>query len=40
MWGRGLVENVIWREGLAGNVRIPSYRGRVLKLLKKPSYDI
>jgi len=25
---------------LAENVRIPSYRGRGLKLLKKPSYDI
>jgi len=40
MWGEGLVENVIWGEGLAENVRIPSYRGRGLKLLKKPSYDI
>jgi len=26
--------------GLAENVRIPSYRERGLKLLKKPSYDI
>jgi len=26
--GRGLVENVIWGEGLAENVRIPSYRGK------------
>jgi len=30
MWGRWLVENV----------RIPSYRGRSVKLLKKTSYDI
>jgi len=28
---RGLVENVIWWEGLAENVRIPSYRGKRLK---------
>jgi len=41
MWERGLVENVIWGEGLAENVRIPSHMGREgLKLLKKPSYDI
>jgi len=26
------------RRGLAENVRIPSYRRRGLKLLKKPSY--
>jgi len=37
MWGRGLVENVIWvgEWGLAENVRIPSYciGGEGLKLL-------
>jgi len=38
MWGSGLVENVIWGRELFENVRIPSYRGRELKLLKKPSY--
>jgi len=35
-----LVENVIWGVELAENVRIPSYRGRGRKLLKKPSYII
>jgi len=30
-----LVQNVIWGEGLAENVRIPSYGGGGLKLLKK-----
>jgi len=40
MWGRWLVENVIWREGLAKNVRISSYGGGGIKLLKKPSYGI
>jgi len=40
--GEGLVENVIICEGrwLAENVRISSYGGGGLKLLKKPSYDI
>jgi len=40
MWGKRLVENVIWWEELAENVRIPSYGKRGLKLFKKPSYDI
>jgi len=31
---RGLAENVVWGKGLAKNVRIPSYEGRGLKLLK------
>jgi len=39
MWGEGLVENVIWGEGLAEN-RIPSYRGRGSKMLKKLLCDI
>jgi len=34
MRGRGLVENVIWGEGLGENVRKSSCRGRGLKLLK------
>jgi len=38
--GEGLVENVIWGSGLAENIRIPSYGGWGLKLLKKPSFDI
>jgi len=32
--GEELVENVKWGRGLAENVRIPSYGGRGLKLLK------
>jgi len=40
MWGERVVENVIWGEGLAENVRIASYWERSLKLLKKTSYDI
>jgi len=36
----GLVENVLWGKGLTENVRIPSYGGRGIKLLKKPSYDV
>jgi len=38
MWGE--VENVIWGEGSVENIKIPSYGGGGLKLLKKPSYDI
>jgi len=38
--GGGLVENVIWGERLAKKVRIQLFRGRGLKLFKKPSYDI
>jgi len=39
--GKELVEIIIWGEGLAENVRIPSYGEReALKLLKKTSYDI
>jgi len=30
-----LIENVIWGEGLAKNVRIPSYRRRGSKIAKK-----
>jgi len=33
MWG--LVENVIWGEGLAETVRIPSYRGEESKIAQK-----
>jgi len=43
MWGRGLVENVKWEEGLAENVRIPSYgrrRSKIAQKKNKPSYDI
>jgi len=40
MWGEGLVEKVIWGRGLTENVRIPSYEGGGLKLLKKTSFDI
>jgi len=40
MWGEGVVEHVIWEEGLAEIVRIPSYGGGGLKLLKNRSYDI
>jgi len=36
IWGSGLVENVIWGEGVGWKVRIPSKRGGgCLKLLKK-----
>jgi len=39
--GKGLVENVIWGEGLAESFRILSYRGGGdLELFEKPSYDI
>jgi len=38
-WEEKVVENVIWGRGLAENVRIPSYGGRGLKLLKKTLYD-
>jgi len=38
--GEGLVENVIWGEELAENVRIPSYRGRGSKIAKKTSCDL
>jgi len=39
--GRGWLKTSYGGRGLAENVRIPSYgRERVLKLLKKTSYDI
>jgi len=40
MWGGGGDWLKTSYGGLAENVRIPSYGGRGLKLLKNPSYDI
>jgi len=41
MWGKRLVENVIWGEGLElQNTMYGGEAGRGLKLLKKPLCDI
>jgi len=38
--GKGLVENVIWGEGLAENVKIPSYGRRKSKIAQKNRHMI